>query len=508
MKVLLKKWHGRFDAVLSTGRSVVRSHSASQSVASLLPSIGVLCCMLAVAFIAMLALPALIHHAAANVAALPFVGFAVGETRPLKEQKAALSKILTELKAAEKELEAGVTQSRGEEIEAKFTEAEQLQKEIDRAEKVFTFNGKARELASDPIMPASKDSKADETGADGSRVVGYATLGSMFTNSPEYKEYVASGMGRGVIASVNFIKGLREPHISITQKMLETKAVPTIGSGFVLADRKPILVQTTADDRTVLRDVLNVSQTNSSSVEYLVEDSYTQAADMVAESGTKPESTVSYSRATAPVRTLAVHMPVTEQQLQDVPQMQNMIDNRLRYDLRKLEEKQVMWGAGTGENFTGILVHASVPSITRSAPSDTTNLDRVRIGVTDVLVAGYEPNALVVHPYDWEGMVLLKATTKEYIWTIVTDAATGNSRVWGLRVVESVAAKNPNATTRNMLVGDFQRGAILWDRQQATVAVGYIDDQFIKNERTIRAEERAAFGVIAPKAFAKYETNA
>lgn len=427
----------------------------------------------------------------------------------LKEQKTALAALLTELKSAEKELEAGVTQTRGEEIEAKFTEAETLQKEIDRAEKVFTFNGKSRELREDPIMPAGKDSKTAELGADGSKVVGYITLGAAYLNSPEYKNYIANGMPKGQnMAPVNYIKGLNEPHIAITEKMVEMKAVPTIGAGVVLADRKPIVVQTTADDRTVLRDVINVSQTNAPSVSYLVEDVYTQVADMVAESAAKPEATMGYTEATAPVRTLAVHMPVTEQQLQDVPQMQNLIDNRLRYDLRKLEEKQMLWGAGTGQNFTGILVHGSVPSITRSAPSDTTNLDRVRIGVTDVLVAGYEPNALVVHPYDWEGMILLKATTKEYIWTIVTDPQTGNSRVWGLRVVESVAALKPGNTTRNMLVGDFVRGAILWDRQQATVAVGYIDDQFILNQRTIRAEERAAFGVVAPKAFAKYETAA
>lgn len=424
----------------------------------------------------------------------------------LKEQKTALAKLLTELKAAEKELEAGVTQSRGEEIEAKFAEAESLQKDIDRAEKVFAFNGKSRELAEEPALPAAIDSKGAQIGADGSRVVGHISLGAAAFNSPEYKAYVESGMGRGQVFSIGFVKGIREPHIAVTEKMI--KAVPTIGTGVLLNDRKPIVVQTTADDRTVLRDVINISQTNASSVEYLVEDTYTPAADVVAASATKPEATVSYSRATAPVRTLAVHMPVTEQQLQDVPQMQNLIDNRLRYDLRKLEEKQMMYGAGTGENFTGILVHGSVPAITRSAPADTTNLDRVRIGVTDVLISGYEPNALVVHPYDWEAMILLKATTKEYIWTIVTDPASGNSRIWGLRVVESVAAKNPASAQRYMLVGDFQRGATLWDRQQVTVDVGYIDDQFIKNERTIRAEERAAFGVIAPKAFAKYETNA
>lgn len=425
----------------------------------------------------------------------------------LKEQKAALASVLTELKAAEKELDAGVTSARGEEIEKKFEEANTLQSEIDRAEKVISFNGRNREIP-DVALPDTKGSRQNDDSPDGSKVVGYITIGEAFVNSDSFKQYAKTGMSKGQRMAPVMFKGLHDPYLPVTEKMIEQKAVPTIGAGVLRPDRKPLVVQATADDRTVLRDVINVSQTDGSSVEYVIEDAYTLAADVVAPAATKPEATSSYSLGTAPVRTLAVHMPVTEQQLQDVPQMQNLIDNRLRYDLRKLEEKQIMYGSGTGQNLAGIIPLSSVPLITRTAPASTQNLDRVRIGITDILVAGYEPNALIVHPYDWEAMVLLKSTTTEYLWTIVTDPATGNSRIWGLRVVESVAAKNPASTQRMMLVGDFRRGATLWDRQQAMVEVGWIDDQFITNMRTIRAEERVAFGVHAPKAFAKYETAA
>lgn len=424
----------------------------------------------------------------------------------LKEKKAALAKLYTELAVAQKEIESGkVDQNRGEEIEAKAIECETLQKEVDQAERIEKLASKGREIV-DPALPAGRDSK--ETKNQGSEeIVGYITPGALFTESESFKNYIKQNGPKGLRASV-MLKGLRDPFIPVTKRMIEEKAVPTLDSGVIQVDRKPVVVMETADDRTVLRDVLNVSQTDSNSVEYVIIDAYTTAADVVAEAAVKPESTMGISLGTAPVRTLAVHMPVTEQQLQDVPQMRNLIDNRLTYDLRKLEEKQVMYGSGSGQNLTGILPLASVAAITRSAPSDTQNLDRVRIGITDVLINGYEPNALVVHPYDWEAMILLKATTKEYIWAIVTDPQTGNSRIWGLRVVETVAAKNPASAQRYMLVGDFIRGATLWDRQQATVEVGYIDDQFIYNLRTIRAEERIAFGVHAPKAFVKYETNA
>jgi hypothetical protein len=58
------------------------------------------------------------------------------------------------------------------------------------------------------------------------------------------------------------------------------------------------------------------------------------------------------------------------------------------------------------------------------------------------------------------------------------------------------------------LVGDYQRGATLWDRERSSISVGFINDQFIRNQRTILAEARAAFGVRRPGAFRKHETQA
>lgn len=422
----------------------------------------------------------------------------------LNEQKAALAKLLPELKAAEQKMSEGkLTESESAEVVKKMEEAKSYQDAIDAAERLSSFNKKNREVA-ETHMPAVKDSKSTES--DESDVVGYMSVGDMFTKSEQYKNFLREGAPKAGMKAVQF-KGLRDKYIPITKQMVESKAVPTIDTGVIRPNRIAAVVQETADDKLRLRDVLNVSQTDSSSVEYLVEDEYTLNADVVAESTAKPETDYGLSLATAPVRTIAVHIPVTEQQLMDVPQIRNLIDNRLMYDLRRTEEKQFLYGSGVGQNLTGILPLSSVPSITRTV-TDITDLDRIRLGISDISVAGGEANAVVIHPYDWDEIALLKDDNKNYIWTIVTDANTGNSRVWGIQVVETVAAKNPASAQRYMLVGDFKRGATVWDRQAATIDVGYIDDQFILNQRTIRAEERLAFGVHNPKWFAKYETNA
>jgi HK97 family phage major capsid protein len=129
--------------------------------------------------------------------------------------------------------------------------------------------------------------------------------------------------------------------------------------------------------------------------------------------------------------------------------------------------------------------------------------------VTDVMVAGYQPNFVAIHPFDWEAIILQKGTDNHYVWVIVTDS--NGSRLWNLRVVETVAmqaAAGVATEARELIVGDGQMGAQILDRQQLTVMVGLINDQLIRNMRTILAEERLAFPIYAPAAFAHFETQA
>ena len=70
--------------------------------------------------------------------------------------------------------------------------------------------------------------------------------------------------------------------------------------------------------------------------------------------------------------------------------------------------------------------------------------------------------------------------------------------MWGLPVVESEAE-----TENTALVGDFSMGVSLFDREQASIRVGLIDQQFIRNMQTILAELRAAFVIWRPTAFTR-----
>jgi len=421
-----------------------------------------------------------------------------------------LREILAEMKRLQEEHKGkAMPTDIGEKFDALGVEAEALQKDLDREADLRTREEKAGKIV-DPAIPG--DNQPDD--GKGKKVAGAMRLGDYIVAQQAIKNFLASGSPKvqHVLGRVKSLFGDRgrqfNPIVLLTpDQVKEFKAVPTIGVDVIDPQQIPDLVRVTEHDRISLRDVLNVSRTTSNAVKFTRITAYDRAAATVAPGAAKPEAALTIDAVTEAVRKIAVWIPVQDEQLEDLPALSGIINGELLYDLSKHEEELVMYGDGLGENFEGIIPNPDVLAM-RSEVGDTL-IDIARRGITDVRRAGYEPNAIVVDPLDWENIVLEKGTDNRYVWVVVTEGET--QRLWGVRVIETVAMQDfagVATEARNMVVGDFRRGATLWDRQDASVSVGYINDQFIKNMRTILAEERLAFGVTRPGAFRKYETQA
>ena len=459
----------------------------------------------------------------------------------LKELEKKLNKILVEMKGIQDAHRGkAMTAETGTKFEQLGAEAKEIQDEVDREKKLLEIGGTLSFLHEvvDPALPASGEQKGrgnrrDLDGALGDLdgdptdedVIGYLGVGQAFTSSKQYKEFIDAGMPKSG-SDIFFAEGadIRTAVMPITRKhlaerpqlkvalrraLLEQKAVATITAGVVRADRQSDVVRFAEQDRLYIRDLLTVRRTNSSSVDWVTVSAWTAAAAPVAEGALKPEATGTLNSGTAPVRTLAVWMPITVQQMQDIPQLEGIIDDELRYDIRKVEDTQILWGDGTGQNLLGIFPTPGV-AVGRTVGGDTF-IDLIRRMMTDVLIGGNDPNGLVLDPLDWEAIVLSKGSDLHYLYQVFPDSQ-GALRVWGLTPVETIAARNPVPTAppttreRRILVGDFRRGAVLWDRMDLSVQVGMINDQFVRNLRTVLAEERVAFAVQRPLAF-KYRIS-
>lgn len=517
--ILLRKWRGKLAASIRGGWLSMGAGAPTP-----LGSIALGLCLLLMPVLLVLGLLALLVAPAQDMAAVPswMIGL-LGIT--IAEKRKNLEKLTKEIETTEAEFKGkAMPEDKGAALEKMFEEAEALSVEIDneirrdKQRKTIKDTMKSLGEVDDPALPGGE-------GKSVNRIAGFVTPGQLFAVSPALQSFKAARFPRGKVSDLVEMKGLlpirgmpgeglialTEPEVEQYKALVEkmerkdvTDVIPVFGTDVIAPNRVDRFVQVTRPDRLTLRDVLNVSPTSSPVIDYVREESYSESAGIVSEGATKPQAAVEYSKQRANVVTIAVWIPVTEQQLQDAPALINRINNRLLWDVRKAEEQEIGYGDGTGEHFEGLFDAGTGIDAMRTEAGDTL-IDISRRGITDVMTDGYDPNALWIHPIDWEAIELAKGSDGQYVWAIIRD--TLGPRIWGVRVVQGVGTKIAGGTTRNMAVGDFLNGATLYDRQQAAIQVGWINEQFIENLRTIRAEERVAWALEAPKAFRIHETE-
>jgi HK97 family phage major capsid protein len=340
--------------------------------------------------------------------------------------------------------------------------------------------------------------------------------GSQFIGSPTYKELKLKGAFNSALQRVEFAVNLAEG-TSLLEWQHATKALlrggsSTSGQPFVLEDHRPGYIDILQRELNVL-DLLPRLPTESDTIEYVLESTFTNNAAFTAEAtgftatslggaGIKPESALAYSTQTGTVKTLAHWIPITNRMLSDAPAIRGIIDGRLLLGLTLVLENQVVSGDGTGENLTGITNVAGINVVGKGLVASENNLDAIFRGRNLVRITGHgRPSAILMHPTDF-GLIRLAresastATPGSYLMGPPTQ--TGATTLWGMPVVESEAV-----TAGTSIVADWAQGCTLFDREQGSVRVGTINDQFVRNMQTVLAELRAAFIIWRPTCFTK-----
>lgn len=230
-------------------------------------------------------------------------------------------------------------------------------------------------------------------------------------------------------------------------------------------------------------DLIPTTTTTQSTVKYMEETVYTNAAAETAEGVAKPEATLKVEEKSSDVRKIPVWLHVTDEQLEDEPRAREYVTNRLPRMVRQRLAGQVLVGDGTPPNISGILDKAIQ---TQAKGSDPTP-DAVYKAMVKVMVNGEAmPDAFVVNPLDWQDVRLLRTTDGIYIWGSPADV--GPDRIWGLRAV-----LEQRLTQNTGLVGDFGNYTEIAVKKGLEITTGWINDDFIKNQQVVLAEMRAAF---------------
>jgi HK97 family phage major capsid protein len=423
----------------------------------------------------------------------------------IRQAEAEFKKLARELEIGQNELAAGpVSQKRGEELEGMAKEMESLQSYIDQYNRVAGMAKKGREVES-PTMPTDRNGNEKSI---------RTTRGQLYVASEAFRTYRQQGkQGWSAYVPMQSLKDrtvtLRgEDAVKFQAKAFDAATLSDLGTDAIIeVDRDREIIRFEEPEILTIREVLGRSNTTADTIRFVRHVATERAAQSQATRGAlKTFLRVEFEPTETPVQTIAVLSKVTEQDIDDAPRLVGFINGEMTLDVKVEEERQLVYGTGVGGQLKG-LFHAdyAIPEFDRAAAEDTI-IDVIRKMRTDLRLQRVQPNFVAIDPLDWEEVELAKGSDDRYIWGLITDLR--GPRIWSLRVVESDAMTNADTGERRLLMGDGIRGATVYDRHDVRLAIGYMDDDFGRNLRTLRAEERLALAVKRSFAFEYAVTQA
>lgn len=319
---------------------------------------------------------------------------------------------------------------------------------------------------------------------------GFKSLGDMFVESKPYtdserKDLANNGNIKAEIGGVT-IKSIELGHL---------KATMSTGAGWApYPTLSPRPITYIPQRRPVVADVIPQDDTDQVTIVYYEETVFTNNAAPTAEGGLKPEAALQAVQRQQPVQKISVTLPVTDEQLMDVPQVRGYIDARLTLMIQLIEENQLLGGNGTAPNLMGFHSKPGIGSIARGASED--NADVILRGITDInqIVGFANASAIIMHPAQWLAIRLIRTTVGDYIWG--HPSLQGPQTLWGLPVIVT-----PAETAGRALIGDFQMYSHISRRMGLRIDVGFVGDDFQRDIQRIRLSERLSLEIYRASAF-------
>lgn len=298
--------------------------------------------------------------------------------------------------------------------------------------------------------------------------------------------------GRGT-AIIKF-KGLHEFERKTT---ITTSAVGGATSG-VLNIERDAGIEMQAMQQLRVRDLFRSIPTSNNAIDFVKVDAFTSAASPQVEASAKGESALTFTTATANVRTIAHWIPATRQILADMPGLRNVIDEELIYGLKLREEVQMLIGSGSGNDLNGLVTGATAFSTALMGSGIWHKADIIRRAKQQLATANeITPEWVVMNDVDWADIELAKDTARQYLSGYSGMLYTPAGPVlWGLRVVLS-----NSMASGTFLVGN-SRATTIRDREGVQIEVSTEhSDYFTKNLVAIRCEERLALLTRRPASY-------
>jgi HK97 family phage major capsid protein len=290
-------------------------------------------------------------------------------------------------------------------------------------------------------------------------------------------------------------------HVSgiFTFEGMDTKAImlqTTALTGDVIQpDRVRGIVSPMERERHI-RPYMASGRTGSNTVDYVEETAYTDGMAGVAEGAALAQSDLTLEQKTAAVKKVGSFVTLSREMLEDISGLMSYVQGRLVAKYNQREDTQLLAGDGTGQNLAGVALNATAWA-DPGAISNGNAFDVLRAAVKQAQVDEYFPNLILVHPNELFAMDTAKESTGAYLLPYIFNGQGHN--ISGIPIVATTAI-----APDNFLIGDFQRGAQIFDRREITLEIASENsDDWQKDLVSAKLTTRLAFPIYRPDVFIK-----
>ena len=270
-------------------------------------------------------------------------------------------------------------------------------------------------------------------------------------------------------------------------------------------------VESSPQRPTQIIDIVPSRPTTQSGVTFMQETEFAndiagKNAGAVNEGAAIGEGQFKVEEKTEKVQKYGLLLAVTEEQLEDVEEVNAYLNDRLPLAVMQKVDEGVLNGNGAAPNIRGFYQTAGVQALNMQVGADANKTptqpfkDVFRAVTLCRLNGRTRPSHAVMHQSMWEQIVLAELDANGYFFGNPQEGYM--PRAWGLPVVETDIIGYAKGNTAGM-VGDFRMYSVIRVKRDLSVVVGLNDTDFAKDQMTYKATVRICLVVYRPKAFVK-----
>ena len=248
-----------------------------------------------------------------------------------------------------------------------------------------------------------------------------------------------------------------------------------------------------------MRQIVPNGSTDAQQIRYAKETAFDVASiAMKGEGATLGQSDFTLTSKVAALEKLGTFMRITEEMMNDTPQLTSYISARVPQKVLNVEDSQILTGDGSTPNIDGFATTGNHVDFAAggfaNAIESANEYDALVVAINQLQLTNYTPDTILVNPTDLHKIALLKSSQNDYLRQQLYTGLM--PQVMGINVIANNAV-----TSDKFYVANFQQASQFWIRENLAIEFAKEDStNFRDGFVTVRVQERVCQTVYNPSA--------